>query len=68
MYKVNLPLPGYGYCIGDETKHIAEEDAKVFLADKRISLIELAEPPVDKVPEPAPEPAKENVTAKKSVK
>ena len=68
MYKVNLPLPGYGYCIGDETEHIAEEDAKVFLADKRISLIELAEPPVDKVPEPVPEPAKENVTAKKSVK
>jgi hypothetical protein len=64
MYKVNLPLPGYGYCIGDETKHIAEEDAKVFLADKRISLIELVEPPVDKVPEPA----KENVNAKKSVK
>ena len=56
MYKVNLPLPGYGYCIGDETEHIAEEDAKVFLVDNRIALIELAEP------------AKENVTSKKSVK
>lgn len=39
MYKVLLPLPGYGYCIGDETKHITDEDAKTFLAQKKIELI-----------------------------
>lgn len=39
MYKVLLPLPGYGYCIGDETKHILEADAEKFLAEKKIELI-----------------------------
>lgn len=39
MYKVLTPLPGYGYCIGDETKHISDSDAEKFLAEKKIELI-----------------------------
>lgn len=56
MYKVLLPLAGYGYCIGDETEHISEEDAKLFLAHNMISIIE------------TPEPKKEKAPATKSVK
>jgi hypothetical protein len=40
MYKVLQPLPGYGYCIGDETKHISDTDAEKFLKEKKIELIE----------------------------
>lgn len=40
MYKVLQNLPGYGYCIGDETKHISETDAEKFLKEKKIELVE----------------------------
>lgn len=40
MYKVLKPLPGYGYCIGDETKHIKEADAERFLIHKMIEKVE----------------------------
>ena len=39
MYKVLAPLPGYGYCIGDETKYISEKDAEIFIKQKKIVLI-----------------------------
>lgn len=45
MYKVLKPLPGYGYCIGDETKYISDEDAKKFLQQKKIEMASVeAEP------------------------
>lgn len=40
MYKVLAPLPGYGYCIGDVTKHIKEQDADLFLKQNKIELHE----------------------------
>lgn len=40
MYKVLQNLPGYGYVIGCETKHISEKDATQFLKEKKIELIE----------------------------
>ena len=44
MYKVLAPLPGYAYCIGDETKFIKEADAEQFLKENKIEIIQAKKP------------------------